>query len=539
MNWIAPAWLAGLLLLPLLRWLHRGGRPRRAIAVSYLPLWRGAALPPPAAGVSAPPDPAWRRRALLAALLLVALAGPQWPLARRAVTIWVDDAPSMAMHEARGTRLESGLAQARAALATLGPAGAVDVEWRALGDPWRELGAAPDAAAFRATATAATAAAPVVPRYAPAPPPAALLRVDRLQWLVSDGAHAQVFDWPAGRQPDRVFEVGRSRRNVAVVRLAARRHGDGAQRIDLLIELVNGGDAPETRELTIASGGASGAAPQRSTWQLDAGQSLTVAATIAGADRVSATLVPGDALPDDDGLSLDLAPLRPRRVAVDPSCPAPLRAAVAAHPGLVQAAAAAAEAALDCGAGGMPPGLPTLRVRAERLPQALGGDLQWSAAVEASARVELDAATLRLAAPLDPADAAVLLAAGAQPLIVEHDAAPRRIETAIDFGAGAGAASAQTPLLVDFLFSRLLRARLLDPIAAVDRGVEAARVVPHHAGAAAAPPALASAPAPAGAPTIPRDATPWVLAAALLVLLWEIAALLRQARRLGAAEPAP
>jgi len=128
-----PAWLLGLLLVPAIRWLHRGGPQRRAVPVASLALWRRAETTGPAAGARRPPDPAWRRRALLAALLSLALAGLQSAAPLERITLWVDDSLSMLTREDGGTRLERGLATVAEAAATQ-PGVAIEV--RALGNPW-------------------------------------------------------------------------------------------------------------------------------------------------------------------------------------------------------------------------------------------------------------------------------------------------------------------------------------------------------------------------------------------------------------------
>jgi hypothetical protein len=197
LSWVSPWWFGGLALLPLIRWLHRGGRHRRALRVPRLELWQGAPAQTAAAGERAPPDPAWRRRALLAALLCLALAGPQWPQRQPAITLWIDDSPSMLVRDAperAGTRLTEGLALVRAQLADVAHA---EVTVRTLSDPWRESAAPGDALAAHVAAS--------VGQRDVAPPPAALLRSDRLHWLLTDGADAALLAWPDGRRPDRVI----------------------------------------------------------------------------------------------------------------------------------------------------------------------------------------------------------------------------------------------------------------------------------------------------------------------------------------------
>jgi hypothetical protein len=530
---VTPLWLAGWALLPLIRWLHRGGRHRRTVPVSRLALWRGSAASSPAAGERRPPDPAWRRRALLAALLFIALAQPQWLQQRQAITLWVDDSLSMLTREAQGTRLAAGLAQARALLAA-----DAEVEMRALGDPWRNLGALTDVAAAAVTAGAG--------RIEPSAPPAALLRSDRLHWLLTDGADAALLQWPVGAGPDRVIQVGRVTRNVGLQRLSARRDPDDPGAIELLLKVVNGGTAAERREV-VFTGDAGELA--RSAVALEPGRSAFVSAKIPAAARVRATLQPGDALADDDELVLDLAPLRRRRIAVDAKCPATLAAAVAAHPALslaVQAtnSASAVDAALDCGTPGAAREMPTLQVLADRAPSKPQGAVLWSDSVAAAQRVPLDLDRLRLAAPVAarPGDD-LLLAIGDEPVIVQRAGAARRIETSLDFASMAATPGPEIPLLLNFAFGNLLGTRLLEETAITDRGPAASLVAPALMGTAAgsatgarAGPdrSVAAAPERPRGPRQGHDASWPVLLAALLVLLWEVVALGLQWRRLGA-----
>ncbi len=163
LSFAAPIWLSGLGLLPVIRWLHRGGRQRRAVPVSRLGLWQRSVASSPAAGERRPPDPAWRRRALLTALLFVALSEPQLADERTHITLWIDDSLSMLTREAHGTRLAEGLAQARSLLAEVPNA---DVEVRTLGDPWQSVGALTGAAA-ETIATRAGRKTPTVPPASP------------------------------------------------------------------------------------------------------------------------------------------------------------------------------------------------------------------------------------------------------------------------------------------------------------------------------------------------------------------------------------
>ncbi len=509
-----PMWLLGLLLLPLIRWLHRGGRHLRTVPVPRLELWRLAEASSPSAGERRPPDPAWRRRALLTALLVAALAGPQLPERRTDITLWVDDSLSMLTREEHGTRFAEGMAKVRSLLAEVSHP---NVEVRTLGDPWHGLG----------TPTEATIAAVIAGagRKRPHAPPAALLRSDSLQWLLTDGADATLFEWPGGIQPDRIIQVAGVTRNVGLERLSARRNPDNPEKYDVLLKVANGGTSAETRVVVFAADGGELA---RFDLALDPGRSALVNASIPASSRVRATLQPGDALVEDDGIVLDLGPLRRRRVAVDANCPAALRAAVAAHPALAiaDAGASGAEAALDCGARGAVEGIASIRVLANRMPARLHGPLQWSPSVPESRRMGLDIERMQAAARLEarPGDV-VLLGVGDMPLIVSRAGATKLLETSLDFDSEDALRVPEVPLLVNLMFEQLLESRLLDEIAIVDRGVGSATV---------APTAIAGANAIARASDASRFLRDWTrpfLVAALLVLLWELVELARQGYR--------
>jgi Aerotolerance regulator N-terminal len=515
LSFATPLWLLGLVLVPAIRWLHHGGPHRRELWVSRLALWRGSEVSRPTAGERRPPDPAWRRRALLAALLLIALSGPQLPDRRVRVTLWVDDSLSMLTREAQTTRLAEGLARVRSALAELPEA---EVEVRTLAEPWRGLGALSDATIAMLVAGAG--------QKEPAAPPAALLRRDSRQWLLTDGADATLLAWPGDRQADRVVQVAGVTRNVGLERLSARRWGEDPETFELLLKVTNGGTADEDRVVVFTVGALEVA---RAGVRLGPGASRLVEVAIPASDAVRATLQPGDALPEDDQITLDLTALRRRRVAVDASCPKALAAAVAAHPALALALPSVdkAEARLDCGASGAPSDLPRIRVLADGARSRPRGALRWSSAVPQSRRSEFDTDRLQVAAHLQPRPSdTVLLAIGAEPVIVSRAGEARQLETSFDFAALAAGRGPELPLLVNWLLETVLDRSLLDQSASVDRGPRSVLVAPLPIAAASAASSVAAL------PRSPGDEARPVLLIALLALLWEIAALVRQGLRL-------
>ena len=112
----APFWLAALAAIPLVRWLHRWRAPLRNAPVSAAFLWESAEDVSAGGQRRARPDPAWRRRALIVALLAISMAGPWWQQDVTRITVWVDDSLSMSTIEAGQSRLQTGLAEVAAAL---------------------------------------------------------------------------------------------------------------------------------------------------------------------------------------------------------------------------------------------------------------------------------------------------------------------------------------------------------------------------------------------------------------------------------------
>jgi hypothetical protein len=287
----------------------------------------------------------------------------------------------------------------------------------------------------------------------------------------------------------------------------------------------NGGSAAETRGIAFAT---DAGVPQQASVVLPPGAAVVVRASIGASASVVATLQPSDALPQDDALQLDLRPLRRRRVAVDPACGEALASAIAAHPALTMSdpGSAASDAVVDCSGRDRAGDAPTLRVRAAQLPVAAHGAARWAASMPPARRVLLDTGRMRIAAHLEarPGDS-VLLAIGDDPVIVRRQGPSSIVETSLDLGAPQLAQRAELPLVVNAMLETLLGERLLDATIVADRGADSATVVPAVRPGETLPSAAATRRhEPASSP---------LLLAALLVLVWELVALLRQWRRLG------
>ncbi len=508
-----PAWLLGLLLAPVIWYLHRSGPLLQRVPVASVELWRDATATASRSGRRPRPDPAWRRRAAIAVLLSLALASPHWRGAAPRVTVWIDDSLSMRMADASGSRLRQSVALVQRALDA---AGAQDVIARRLSEPARQYDGLGDDALTAVPADAR--------RSEPKLPPPESLDRSRTHWLVTDGADAAVNAWAATAPIARVLQTPGATRNVGITRMSARLQPGDASALAVQVRVLNGGSERESRTLELLAG--SSRVEARSI-ELDAGRAATLefVLTAAPAMSLSVRLLPGDALADDDGLQIDLAPLAPLPITMDAGCPTPVARAVRAHPSLQLSHGDAARLVIDCG--GIPAtGGPPRIVLHQGAPTALDASRPvWSrAAAELQRRLadHLPAAARGSLEPPRPGDA-VLLTGGTTPLIVSRGGSPRVVESVLDIEGPGFASGPGLPLLVAALADVALGEPLLGRTASADRGDESSRVVPLAVMAPRAP--VAAAPAVAPLTILP------LLLLALALLAWDTAALARQLAR--------
>jgi hypothetical protein len=504
-----PAWLFGLLLAPLIWYLHRSGPVLRRVPVPSLELWRDAAASAAQAGPQRRPDPAWRRRAAIAVLLSLALAGPQWTTSAPRVTVWLDDSLSMHVADAEGTRLQQGIALAQQALRATS---ARDVIVRHLSDPSQ--------ARDRFDPEPALASRDPAEAREPRLPPPQALDPSRAHWLVTDGADAAVNAWAADAPIGRLLPVGRPAANAGITRISARAQLNDPAALAVQVRVLNGGGERTARTLDLLAGGRRLASR---AIDLEAGTAATFdfVTTAAGAP-ITAQLAPSDALASDDALTLDPSALAPLAAQVDARCPEPVRRAVHAHPALRISDGAVVPLAIDCGGVSAAMGTPRV-VLASGATSALDATrLLWSASASSLPRRLAGRMPARargsLAAPGDRD--VVLLSSDSTPLLILREGPPRVVESALDLEAPGFAAGPGLPLLVAALADLALDTALLGRTVSVDRGDDASRVM-----------ALDASPLPARA--APRDdAAPLnlrpLLWLALTLLAWDLWALARR-----------
>lgn len=521
----APWWLLGLGLLPLLRPLHRRGNPSLTLVPALFP-WTAAPAPEATALQRARPDPRWRRRALIAALLLLALAGIGWrpPADSLPVRVELETTPSLLAVEADGrsraahaaVALRAALADARAPSATLFVSGAGK-------GPARIDGLDSAALAARFTSAAEAAAAAAASRALPPPLPPGVSA-----WLVTDGTRRSDAA-PGGYS--RIITVGESTENLGIAALALRLHPRDASLLQGSVQVHNAGTRHGERALVLSQG-------QRTLaeWPVSVAAGATEVRHFdiprAVGARLLARLEPADALVIDDELQITAEPLQPLAAQIAPECPATVRAAVAANPRLEAAGAA-----------------PTLMIFCAARPPPRASDGAVSLWLRADSAQSLEPLPRALLPPplhgLDPAsrpravatvpaedNAGVLLAGTRRLPLVLGRPSKRRIDVLIELPRGTGGAPA---LLLDWLLDRLPAAlpQQQQPLRGAI-GPVAARRATAQMRIAAGPVAPAGATARDRPP--PRTA-PAALAPAALALVTALALLLPELTRAGAREP--
>lgn len=463
----SPLWLFALVAIPLIRWLHRWQAPLSTATVSAAFLWDPAVSLGSGRERKQEPEPEWRRRALIAGLLALALAQPWWQRDSGIITVWIDDSLSMSADERGVSRLAVGLGELRQALSDAGPGRVV---LRSLSNPARAMSDS-DPAAFDVDQWLTSS------QGEPDPPPPALLSQQPVQWLVTDGADTRLLAWATKVAPDRIIRIGEATENVAVTRLAARRSLTTSEAVNLLIEVSNRGKREATRELHLASAGADF---DVRVLTLAAGETryLTASQTFGG-EAITAALSPGDAVRRDDAITLQPSVLRAIPVNLDNSCPAGLSLAIRAHPALALAAAgAAAELQVDCSARARNAAA-VLRFHTSAATP-LSAPAEWHPGVGRLQELYLQPYWIAAAAwDVEPADKkSTLLAADGTPLVIRRSIRPPVIETVLDMSRPAFVRQPEYAALIAGLVDLALGRAALDAVAIAKTEPQASDIVP-------------------------------------------------------------
>ncbi len=545
-----PLWLLALALLPLVRWLHRWHAPLSSWPVAAIFIWRETSADAAAGETKRKPDPAWRRRAVIVALLVIALAGPYRQSELSDLTVWIDDSLSMYSTENDTTRLALGM-NALALELSEETSGPDRVSLRSLTNPGRSQLlhdrrriAVPDWPPSPSDRTSAGAGTTM-----DLPPPA-LLSTDSIHWLVTDSASDAVRQWATRAALARIIQVGKNTENAGVFRLAAGRNLQQSDQVDVLVGVVNQGLRTISRDLQLHDGNRLlGHKPLL----LEPGQETYLRFQVPIAPETAALrarMSPPDTLSADDELGLDIRPLQPLPTRLGKNCGEALYRAIDTHPALMLTGKVRPELTIECMTSTAPAGLPVAPADpapvVSTLPAWLpvAGSAQdislqkpWIA-VTGGSRILFTAAQTETHAPdqkqdtatfdsrLQPALAGadqVLLRAGEVPLVVRRitgEDRPVVVETNIDMTRPAFTRQPEFAAFVAALVDLTVGHHLLEETVSTARNPEASIIAP-----ASIPPGEKHQAMPVAGKTAGSLSTLFLIAALLLlaadtILLW-------------------
>lgn len=491
-----PLWFAALAVIPIIYWLHRWHMPEFVIPVSAIFLWEDGNDAPASGPEKKRPDISWWRRALIAALIVLALAQPFWRAQQLSLTVWTDDSLSMRSVEDGASRN----ATARQILDTDLASSGIDRS----------------AVTLRSLTSPGTAFLP------------ANTSQRSLHWLLTDGSSDAVRGWAMSASISHVIQTGVATENVAISKLSASRSLAADGSFDVLVGVSNTGLAADTRQVELLVEGDRVAETELS---LPAGETVywrTRAAQTTS--EITASLQSIDVLADDDTLSIETVRLKPIDTTVDASCGRALRLALAQHPSLeIDAAETTAQLSVTCHADSLPAHVESggARIRVLRSPDPSETVSPVWAADAAFPQQLLLAADYVKAVPSARSianDASEVLAwSGDLPLVVGHAISAdssRTIDTVLDLAEPMFTAQPDYPALIAVLVDLAHGRRLLDESVTTSRDARMSVIVPVQLD-------LSTAPRPSALNEVDSPLSRLVLAMAALILLFDLALIIR------------
>lgn len=477
-TWASPLWLFALIVIPLVRLLHQLHIHETAISVSSLLFWKTSAIAPQSFWRGARADPIWMLRALIAALIVLALAGPAMLNDdQHVIQIWFDDAYSLQAKEKGSNQSRLTLA-VNAMIEKLENLDSVQAKVYSLRNP----GYAPllldtqTKAAWRDQLSkwikiqSTPASAPLTGQF----------NANMESWLVTDGADPQLkqsIDYLPFHQ---VIRVGNATENSAVTLLAVRPNWQDLNRWQGIIRVNHFGQSDSERTIELWSG-----KQKLEQWQLRLapGQSQDIDFVIDYRHTrpfpVIVHLMPADSLEQDNELSLNLpAPIATK---VYGTCPPPLIAAIHAHPFLQTEIPDIANSGLNivCGDSVVDESVATIRFHQASRLQKLEAVTSWSSSAGALRDLLLPQQVLRqVQSWANSATGIPILRSGSIPLITLAETSSRVLDCYIDMSSESFAKQTEYPVLFAGLVDLVLNQSLLNPIVTITRDSDASRVKP-------------------------------------------------------------
>lgn len=342
-NLQAPLWLFLLILIPLIRWMHRFKRLSSTHPSTTLFLWHSFQHHQGAGGSPASPDRLWLLRALITILLVLALADPALQNGQgHSIEVWLDDSLSMFTEEDEQRRIHLALKQLGQYLAETE---ASQIQLHSLGNPGSSITLDPGNASGWPDQLGRWTDQP---QAEPLPPPAATLSPLSNHILLTDGADIELNRWARSAPLRHVIQAGRASQNIALTRLSLRKPLDesgiinGVARIDNLTDTAQNIRLILQHEKEIIK-----------TQQLDIPAHEKTIITFSIADKKRGQILArlegaNDPLPLDDELRLNLEKLNPAlRYKKLGRCSQHVEAVLDSHPSLMQADSEP-EVIIDC-----------------------------------------------------------------------------------------------------------------------------------------------------------------------------------------------
>lgn len=473
----SPFWLLGWLSLPLIRWLHRFSAGDKTVIVSALFLWPPSSVTEAAGRKPGKPDPRWRLRALIVAILILALAGPRLEQAgEHAIEVWVDDSLSMQTLEHDQTRLQTGFDKLDSALRE---SGAARVLLHSLIDPAVQIPWRADAVHHGRERWPTPVLSDSVH---PQPPMAALMHSDHEHWFMTDGADPELDAWAGTAPLSRILQSGEEGANAAITLLSVRPSLDRDGAAQALLTVHNLGAQAQTRTLSLYAGGA---LRHRESLQLppQGQREIRFELPLSDARRaLRATLTPADALAADDALSLEAPGLSPVSVSMDEGCPTSLKTALRTYPRIRinETPQARHDMRVVCNdASETEADGPTLHIHLQHKPQPLSFPPTWSV-TEAPIDWPLLQREWLYADPVVPRPGKIklLLGTAEHPLITAAETTPRITEVFLDIAQPTLVRQPEYLALIDGLITITLGRPLLDETFSAERSVAESRIAP-------------------------------------------------------------
>ena len=469
----APLWLLLLVLIPLIRWLHQFSTQSRILPSTTLFLWSGLQRRSAEDGSPGKPDPRWILRAMISALLILALAKPQLQDTEGfPVEVWIDDSLSMFTREQGYSRMQAGLQRLQSYLSE---GKFSHIRLHSLGEPAAVLSLEPkDNSNWAAQLNDWVSRPPLEPQ----PPPLVTLSKQSNHILLTDGADSLLNRWAQSAPLTHVFRVGELRQNLALSRLNLRNSLTDSGAIMGTARVDNLGDIPNNVRLVIKQ-------------QENIIKSLEFEIQPLGNKTTTFSITPGekglleaqlengnDALSLDNSLKLDIADLQSAiRYSLRGDCNPRFLAVINSHPAFIRADRGA-DLLINCGAETQNPTLPTLRLHHAISVHRTTLPAHWHSELSPDyLPIAAGVAYSNEAPALSSANHPILSANGRM-LILKKPGTGNVIDCYLDTGDAAFSREAQYPLLIFAMISRLTERSLETSPLTIGRDIRASRIIP-------------------------------------------------------------